>query len=60
MNTLQNQLERLREDFREWKAIYGDPLPGYSEPQDRQKERNFFEKEIARLHTTIANAERRG
>lgn len=60
MNTLQNQLERLREDFGEWKAIYGDPLPGYSEPQDRQKERDFFEKEIASLRRTIANVNGQG
>ena len=43
-------LERLLDDFHEWKSIYGSQVPaGYSEPKDRAEERKKFIADIAKL-----------
>jgi hypothetical protein len=43
-------LERLMDDFHEWKSIYGSQVPaGYSEPKDRAEVRKKFIADIAKL-----------
>jgi len=50
MKNIKDKLERLLDDFREWKSIYGSQVPaGYAEPKDRANERKKFIADIAKL-----------
>jgi hypothetical protein len=49
---IENKLDKLQDDFKEWKAIYGEEVPsGYEEPKDQAKVRQWFVSEINRLQT---------
>lgn len=51
---IENKLERLLDDYREWKRIYGEKVPlGHKEPKDRAKERKQFEEQIAELRRQL-------
>jgi len=53
-NNIKDKLERLLDDFRDWKNIYGSQVPeGYAEPLDRAKERKQFMADIAKLREQL-------
>ncbi len=53
-NNIKDKLERLLDDFRDWKSIYGGQVPaGYAEPPDRAKERKKFIADIAKLREQL-------
>jgi len=52
---LENRLERVVDDFSDWKKIYGETVPAWhEEPKDRQEARQKFTEQIARLRKQIA------
>lgn len=54
---MQDKLERLLDDYSDWKKIYGEKVPlGYIESKDRAKEREQFENQIAELRRQLQNA----
>ena len=51
---IENKLEQLLDDYKDWKRIYGEKAPvGYEEPKDRAKERKQFEEQIAELRRQL-------
>ena len=50
------QLDRLLDDYAEFKAVYPEPPSGYSEPADRKYERDTIKAKIEALRRRIALA----
>lgn len=54
---IENKLERLLDDYSDWKKIYGEKVPlGYIESKDRAKEREQFENQVEELRRQLQNA----
>jgi hypothetical protein len=52
---IQNQLDKLQDDFQDWKAIYGAKVPnGYEEPKDQAKIRQMFINDIKQLKEKLS------
>ena len=48
-NDIAKRLEKLQDDFQEWKKIYGEVPSGCAEPKEQAKERQAFISEIERM-----------
>lgn len=51
---IEKELDKVQDDFQDWKKIYGEVPSGYCEPKDQAKIRKAFVLKIKELQEKLA------